>query len=39
MTIYDFWYILTMSNASIPSVSLRQRLSRILQSFSLSTVS
>ena len=39
MTTYDFWYILTMSSASIPSVSLRHRLSRILQSFSLSTVS
>ena len=39
MTTYDFWYIFTITKASIPSASLRHRLSRILQSFSLFTVS
>ena len=39
MTTYDFWHILTMSSAMILSDSLRHLLSRILQSFSLFTVS
>ena len=39
MTTYDCWYILMMSIAKVRSVSLRQRLLKILQSFSLFTVS
>ena len=39
MTTSDYWYILMMSIVRVWSVSLRQRLLRILHSFSLFTVS